>query len=107
MNVLTYGKKKDLLTWNVRPVGSLWNPSTVTVKTGDQSDSPTSMEDALRMKSSMVQSWRLEQDLHTPSGSGQLFRFLDIFVFVSDASPSMKSRRPSRGGNDSSRFLHS
>ena len=93
--------------WNVRPVGSLSNPSTVTVKTGEQSDSPTSVEDALRMKSSMVQRWRpftlycsvLDQDSHTTSGSGQLFRFLDIFVFV-DAAPSMKSRRPSRSGNE-------
>ena len=72
------------------------NPSTVTVNTGEQSDSPTSVADALRMKSSMVQRCRpftlycsvLDHDSHTTSGSGQLFRFLDIFP--------LKSRSTSR-----------
>lgn len=85
--------------WNVRPVGSLSNPSTVTVNTGEQSDSPTSVDCALRMKSSMVQRCRpftlycsvLDHDSHTTSGSGQLFRFLDMFnAFF------LTSRRPSR-----------
>ena len=90
--------------WNVRPVGSLSNPSTVTVNTGEQSDSPTSVDCALRMKSSMVQRCRpftlycsvLDHDSHTTSGSGQLFRFLDIF----NAFPWMTSRRPSRSENE-------
>ena len=91
-------------TWKVRPVGSLSNPSPVTVNTGEQSDSPTSVDCALRMKSSMVQRCLpftlycsvLDHDSHTTSGSGQLFRFLDIF----NAFPWMTSRRPSRSENE-------